>query len=643
LQDVPDLFYDVRMRTQRVRDPVHGLIVFDQGSALDQLAWKLIATPEFQRLRRIRQLGVSEFTFPGATHTRFSHSIGVFHTARELIRILKRLIPSAEFREHRANVAVLAALLHDLGHGPFSHAFEEVQKSHGASRDHEEWTAEIIRNERGSIRPLLNEPRSLADEIADLLRADNPQDIYHAVVSSSFDADRLDYLRRDRLMTGTGAGAIDFDWLLDNLRIARISTAADEDATDAHRVDTFCLDHKALQAAESFLLARYHLFQQVYLHKATRGFEQLITVILGHLADAATAGQPERIGLDAKDPLVRFYSPGGGTIENYIALDDYVVWCAVGRMVAGPDPEAAEHARRFRDRERLKALDIDALYPPKPHEKQARLDLRRAREMQRIERLLGAELGRSVWKDSAPISVYVRRGGRRRNPRPQAAFDPDERRLATRDHRCFADDRGSEGQAEPRPLLLRQRIDIQNGYRRAQMTKLDKLVAEAISIGGGEIIGRVRLQKIFYLLEQSGLQGGLRFEYHHYGPYSRGLDEALEKAKAFHGVREAIHHRDLDGMPYSVFTKRARVLPKRLGAIDSGSARDRIMRMKSETSTVLELAATIHWLSTQERVADWRTELRRRKGGKAEDGRTERALVLLVDLGLEPRGASAAP
>src|SRR5690606_22212460 len=107
------------------------------------------------------------------------------------------------------------------------------------------------------------------DKVAELLEADDPVDIYHAVVSSSFDADRLDYLRRDKLMTGTGAGAIDFDWLMDNVRVAEIEIGApDEEEESVRKVATFCLAAKALPAAEQFLLARYTLHQQVYFHKA---------------------------------------------------------------------------------------------------------------------------------------------------------------------------------------------------------------------------------------------------------------------------------------------------------------------------------------------------------------------------------------
>lgn len=119
---------------KRIRDPVHGLIVFDLANdPVDRKAWELIDTPEFQRLRRIKQLGVSEFTFPGATHTRFSHCIGVYHVARKLMGVASKM-PAFEKNEPRERVALLASLLHDLGHGPFSHAFEQAEKARLQSR-----------------------------------------------------------------------------------------------------------------------------------------------------------------------------------------------------------------------------------------------------------------------------------------------------------------------------------------------------------------------------------------------------------------------------------------------------------------------------------------------------------------------------
>jgi HD superfamily phosphohydrolase len=119
------------MKIQRIRDPVHGLIVFDDDGLVDEQVWALLNTPDVQRLRRIKQLGVSEFVFPSASHARFSHSVGVFHNARRLVSIIKREIGlkrvDGDFNRDRAKTALFAALLHDIGHGPFSHAFEEAR------------------------------------------------------------------------------------------------------------------------------------------------------------------------------------------------------------------------------------------------------------------------------------------------------------------------------------------------------------------------------------------------------------------------------------------------------------------------------------------------------------------------------------
>lgn len=183
--------------TKRIRDPIHGLIVFNLSDEIDQAAWELIDTAEFQRLRRVKQLGVSEFTFPGATHTRFAHCIGVFHVARRLMKVAEKSFAPGAHSAHRMRVALLAALLHDLGHGPFSHAFEEAEKARlrafpGAYKNHEKWTADIITNPKGHIEPILTRRfgSSMAGEIAKLLTSE-PADVYAAVVST-----------KNRLFTG---------------------------------------------------------------------------------------------------------------------------------------------------------------------------------------------------------------------------------------------------------------------------------------------------------------------------------------------------------------------------------------------------------------------------------------------------------
>ncbi len=163
----------------------------------------------------------------------------------------------------------------------------------------------------------------------------------------------------------------------------------------------------------------------------------------------------------------------------------------------------------------------------------------------------------------------------------------------------------------------------------------DQLVAQVVSSAGGQIVGRVRLQKLFYILDQLGLNSDFSYEYHHYGPYSSDLAEAVEDAAAFGLVSERIERRMSDGVPYSIFESPVISTQGPLGGLERGAASSAIARMRAEPTIILELAATIDWLRAVERVADWEEELVRRKGAKAERDRMERAVALLRDLGLD--------
>jgi uncharacterized protein len=162
----------------------------------------------------------------------------------------------------------------------------------------------------------------------------------------------------------------------------------------------------------------------------------------------------------------------------------------------------------------------------------------------------------------------------------------------------------------------------------------DRLVAEVIRAAGGRIVGRVRLQKMLYLLDRLGLESGFAYEYHHYGPYSSDLAEAVEDAIAFGLIRERHERRASDGVPYSIFELTTADLDASPGALDLDNTRVALGRMQAEPATILELAATIDWLKTRECVDDWQRELGRRKAAKAEPGRVARAQALLSQLGL---------
>src|SRR6516165_446807 len=170
-------------KQQRIRDPLHDLIEFDiDGSQLERLLWRAIQTRPFQRLRRVKQLGFSDFVYPGATHSRLAHSIGVFHTARRLMTVIERNLRE----DARGDQALAAAALHDIGHGPFSHAFEKVgERFNLKMADHEAVSDLLIRD--SEITPILKEMGSgFPNDVADMVSGSGAPTIYSAVVSSQF-------------------------------------------------------------------------------------------------------------------------------------------------------------------------------------------------------------------------------------------------------------------------------------------------------------------------------------------------------------------------------------------------------------------------------------------------------------------------
>lgn len=171
------------------------------------------------------------------------------------------------------------------------------------------------------------------------------------------------------------------------------------------------------------------------------------------------------------------------------------------------------------------------------------------------------------------------------------------------------------------------------------MAKPEQKVAAVLDATGGKLVSRVRLQKTVYLLEQLGLRSEFEFEYHHFGPYSRELDAAVSDARTLSVVREEIHRRESDGASYSVFVLSEPDSSKTeaLGGLSKTRTQELVRKFVNTHVTVLELAATVHWLWRFERYKDWRTEIGRRKPMKVrQKGRLEAALALLRDLGLSP-------
>ena len=338
---------------QRIRDPVHGLIVFggrdDHGNETDRIAWRLLDTKEFQRLRRIRQLGFADLVYPGATHTRFAHSIGVYHVARRLVDVIARQ-RGARHDPGRARVALLAALLHDVGHGPFSHAFESAAEAMGLKKRHEDWSAEIVQGDTEVNRVLREADRQLPAQVGALLKEEEPKDIYSAVVSSQFDADRIDYIQRDRMMTGVQFGHVDIDWLLDCLEVGSVTIG--EPGNDV-AVPCLYLGAKGLAIAEEYLVARVRLYWTVYMHKTTRSAEKMLESLL-EAASSSLSGTH----LARQEPVLRYFTSNAPSLDAYLRLDDGTMWAALEEYTDCRQPRIAELAARLRHRNLYKCLDI---------------------------------------------------------------------------------------------------------------------------------------------------------------------------------------------------------------------------------------------------------------------------------------------
>ena len=343
-----------RQKIERVRDPLHNLVEFRKSDEFERVMWKVIQTAPFQRLRRIKQLGFSDIVYPGASHSRFLHSLGVFHMARRLMLIVKRET-GGDYSPTKAHQALAAALVHDLGHGPFSHAFESVGKKLGLQLARHETVSDLIIR-HGEVSETLKElGGGFPGDVADIVAEQGEKNVYRAVVSSQFDADRLDYMQRDRLMTGAQSGAIDLEWLLANLTIAEVPEGVDEEQTGT--IGTFVLGPKANMAAEAFVLGLFQLYPSIYFHKTTRGCECQFVELLCRSIILIQQGHESKTGLPPNHPIIRFAN-NTSDLQAALKLDDAVMWGALAVMSDAEDRSIAEFSTRLINRDIYKCIDL---------------------------------------------------------------------------------------------------------------------------------------------------------------------------------------------------------------------------------------------------------------------------------------------
>jgi HD superfamily phosphohydrolase len=329
------------MREKIIRDPVHDVIAFRLEDPTDALLFKLINTQEFQRLRRIRQLGMASLAYPGADHSRYSHSLGVMQTAR---LILKQLDRETKIDPAQSTLCLTAALLHDIGHGPFSHVFERVS---GAG--HEALSQSIIHDPTSDVHQALSQhDPSFPQKVGDLLSSGAKPSVYRDIISSQLDADRFDYLLRDNLHTGSRYGDFDLSWLLHALTVAD---------------NRLAVTSKGVSAVEAYLQSRYHMYRNVYFHKVVRAAEGMLKLAIQRAARLAVQ---DRLSWPSRDEPVHKTLLGQRlSTQEFTDLDDVSLQQCLKQWTRGEDPVLARLCHGLLYRKLFKTLDLSQIKDPK--------------------------------------------------------------------------------------------------------------------------------------------------------------------------------------------------------------------------------------------------------------------------------------
>ena len=320
--------------TKVLKDPVHSYIHIHY-----EVIWNCLDSKEFQRLRRIRQLGGDFQVYPTAEHSRFSHSLGVYEIVRRMVTEVKTLC--AELTEYEKVCVMLAGLLHDVGHGPFSHAFEHV-----TNHSHEEYTAKIIlgNTELNSILRAVS--KKMPEDIVSIIQHTHENDILNQIVSGQLDADRMDYLLRDSYFTATSYGQFDLERILRTMRVRKTS--------EGRKV--IVVKHTGIHSVEDYIMARYQMYWQVYYHPVARSYEAVFIQLFNRL---------KNIFKDNKDyfedmkVLIPFLEKVEVSEEEYFRLDENSLLYCCALIQDKDDVIAADLAKRLQNRELFEYVDYN--------------------------------------------------------------------------------------------------------------------------------------------------------------------------------------------------------------------------------------------------------------------------------------------
>lgn len=346
-------------RPKFYRDPVHLQVRFDavdlnvlpeDTGRMSWLCQKLIDTPHFQRLRFIRQNGLANLVFHGAEHSRFTHSIGVHHVAKQMYERICRNSSESESSEWKL-LTVIAALLHDVGHGPFSHTLEEILKEVDVKFHHEEMTKRFISDPDSDIYKILVQIDNKLPENLILFfdKKMRKQDHWvYRVVSSQLDADRLDYVQRDALFAGLRGHGFDFERMLDLLN---------------HHENRIAVDRGATEALESYLVSLDQLYRAIYYHHAVRSATQMLMSLMRRAVNLHRNGDRSIFASLADGephPICDLLEKGSSMdLRRYQRLTEYGLWYLIEAWQGHGDKILSELSARILNRKLLKTIEVD--------------------------------------------------------------------------------------------------------------------------------------------------------------------------------------------------------------------------------------------------------------------------------------------
>ena len=310
------------------RDPVHTYIHVDH-----QVIYDLINTKEFQRLRRIKQLGTSGYTFHGGEHSRFSHCLGAYEIARRITKIFDEKYLQT-WDNHESLLVMVTALLHDVGHGAYSHSFERLFDT-----DHEEITRQIITSPETEINRVLTQVSpDFPEKVASVINHTYPNKQVVQLISSQIDVDRMDYLLRDSFYTGASYGQFDLTRILRVIRPVENGIA---------------FQRNGMHAAEDYVVSRYQMYMQVYFHPASRAMEVLLQNLLKR-AKFLYEDQKDFFKLTSPN-LLPFFEKRF-SLQDYLALDDGVMNTYFQSWMTSPDTILSDLAQRYVNRKVFKSM-----------------------------------------------------------------------------------------------------------------------------------------------------------------------------------------------------------------------------------------------------------------------------------------------